>query len=310
MEEKESKSLIAPTLFAFLKQSQTENLKFGHYPREVEEFRSKVSFGQGARARVPWISITATGISTSNGYYPVYLYYREEHALVLAFGLSETFEYAETWPEEITSRFEKIEEVFENPPRDGKSWLFRNYSVTVSGQETRLSLDGKRVTESDLDADLQEILDVYRTCLDKGVKDESSTISKGLFYMEQQLEDFIIENWDSTSLGKQYELIYDEGSLKSQQFITPVGRIDILAKDKVSGSFVVIELKRNQTSDDTVGQVTRYMGWVKKELGDDGVKGVIIAGKYDQRLDYARVMMPELDVFIYEVQFELKEYGQ
>jgi len=134
-------------------------------------------------------------------------------------------------------------------------------------------------------------------------------MSKGLFYMEQQLEDFIIENWESTSLGQEYDLIYDEdGTLTSQQFVTPVGRMDILAKDKKTGSHVVIELKRNQTSDDTIGQVTRYMGWVKQELGDEGVKGVIIAGKYDQKLDYARVMMPELDVFIYEVQFNLKEY--
>lgn len=303
-------SLIAPTLFDFLKQAQTDNLKFGHYPQEIEEFRSKVSFGQGARARVPWISITATGISTSNGYYPVYLYYREENSLVLAFGISETNEYAETWLEETTSRFQRIEEVFERPPRYGRSWVFKNYTVTVSPEAVNLSLDGRQVSEADLEADLQEILEIYRLSLDKGVKDESSTISKGLFYMEQQLEDFIIENWDSTSLGKQCDLLFEEGSLKSQQYNTPVGRIDILARDKASGSYVVIELKRNQTSDDTVGQVTRYMGWVKKALGDDGVKGVIIAGKYDQRLDYARVMLPELDVYIYEVQFSLKEYGE
>jgi len=170
--------------------------------------------------------------------------------------------------------------------------------------------DGKTVSSQTIDSDLKEILDLYRTSLEKGVKDENSVISKGLFYMEQQLEDFIIANWDSTSLGKEYDLIYEDGNLKSQQFITPVGRMDILARDKKTGSYVVIELKRNQTSDDTIGQVTRYMGWVKQELGDAGVKGVIIAGSYDQRLDYARVMMPELDIFIYEVQFNLKEYSQ
>ena len=300
---------IAKTLLEFLHQAQTENLKFGHYPQEIEEFRSKVSFGQGARARVPWISITGAGISTSNGYYPVYLYYREEGVLVLALGVSETSEYFETWPDEVSSRYSRIDEVLENPPRYGSSWVFRLYDVVLTASGPEIQDSGLQVPDSKLDDDLRELLQIYRSALDKGVRDESSVLSKGLFYMEQQLEDFIIENWESTSLGREYELIYDEdGSLTSQQFVTPVGRMDILAKDKRTGSYVVIELKRNQTSDDTIGQVTRYMGWVKQELGDEGVKGVIIAGKYDQKLDYARVMMPELEVFIYEVQFNLREY--
>ena len=303
-------TLIASTLHEFLNQAQTDNLKFGHYPHEIEEFKSKVSFGQGVRARVPWISITGTGISTSNGYYPVYLYYRDEGLLVLAFGVSETTEYGETWPDEVQSRFPFVNEVIDNPPRYGTSWVFKEYMVAPSAEGVQLQAGGKAISNETLDSDLQEILEIYRNSLEKGVRDESSVISKGLFYMEQQLEDFIISNWDSTSLGNEYELIYEDGTLISQQYITPVGRMDILAKDKKTGSYVVIELKRNQTSDDTIGQITRYMGWVKQELGDDGVRGVIIAGSYDQRLDYARVMMPELDVFIYEVQFNLKEYSQ
>jgi hypothetical protein len=228
----------------------------------------------------------------------------------LAFGVSETTEYGETWPDEVQSRFPLVNEVIDNPPRYGTSWVFREYMVVPSAGGVQIQAGGKAISKETLDSDLQEILEIYRNSLEKGVRDESSVISKGLFYMEQQLEDFIISNWDSTSLGKEYELIYEDGTLISQQYITPVGRMDILAKDKKTGSYVVIELKRNQTSDDTIGQITRYMGWVKQELGDDGVKGVIIAGSYDQRLDYARVMMPELDVFIYEVQFNLKEYSQ
>lgn len=302
--------LISSTLFEFLGQAQTDNLKFGHYPREFDEFKVKVSFGQGVRARVPWISITGNGISTSNGYYPVYLYYRDESVLVLAFGISETNEFEETWPNEIQTQYPLVAEVIADPPRYGTSWVFKKYEVVASDNGVSIQSAGLAVPDEALDDDFREILEIYRTSLEKGVRDESSAISKGLFYMEQQLEDFIISNWDSTSLGEEYALIYEDGTLISQQYITPVGRMDILAKDKKSGSYVVIELKRNQTSDDTIGQITRYMGWVKQELGDDGVKGVIIAGSYDQRLDYARVMMPELDVFIYEVQFNLKEYTE
>ena len=94
----------------------------------------------------------------------------------------------------------------------------------------------------------------------------------------------------------------------SQQFRTDIGPIDILVKDKATGSYVVIELKRNQTSDDTVGQLARYMGWIKEHKKDKDVKGVIIAGQYDKKLDYAREMIPNIEVFIYQVDFKLSEF--
>jgi RecB family endonuclease NucS len=50
----------------------------------------------------------------------------------------------------------------------------------------------------------------------------------------------------------------------SQQYQTAMGPIDILAQDKKSQQYVVIELKRDQTSDQTVGQLARYMGWLEE----------------------------------------------
>ena len=96
--------------------------------------------------------------------------------------------------------------------------------------------------------------------------------------------------------------------MKSQQYRTDIGIIDILAKDKATGSYVVIELKRNQSSDDTVGQVLRYMGWVTENLKEKNVRGIIVAGTYDEKLYYAQNMIQAVDVFLYEVQFKLKEY--
>jgi RecB family endonuclease NucS len=55
-------------------------------------------------------------------------------------------------------------------------------------------------------------------------------------------------------------LIEEEGELISQQYRTEIGIIDILAEDKESKQLVVIELKKNQTSDDTVGRLT--VTWV------------------------------------------------
>jgi restriction system protein len=80
--------------------------------------------------------------------------------------------------------------------------------------------------------------------------------------MVKQLEDFLIQNWDNTELGEKYDLIVEEGVLISQQYRTDIGFIDILAIDKKSKNYVVNELMKDQTSDDTVGQITRYMVWI------------------------------------------------
>lgn len=66
-----------------------------------------------------------------------------------------------------------------------------------------------------------------------------------LFYMESQLEDFLIENWDKTELGKEYDLIEENGEIVSQQYPTDIGNIDILAQDKKTKQYVVVELKKN-----------------------------------------------------------------
>jgi len=71
----------------------------------------------------------------------------------------------------------------------------------------------------------------------------------------------------------------------------------------------VIELKRNQTSDDTVGQVLRYMGWVQHKLASPGerVEGLIIARSPDLKLHYALSQVADVRVRTYRVEFSLHE---
>ena len=259
-------------------------------------------------ARVPWISFTAQGMSTSNGFYPVYLYYKDVNRLILSFGISETSEYSGNWSEEIRSSYPKVSEVIENPARYGASFAYRTYTTVIQNGSVTFLNDDEEIDSEAMSVDLIEILNIYKGLLDIEVRNENSVTSTGLFYLESQLEQFLIENWESTPLSKNLELIYADGELTSQQFRTDIGRIDLLVKDKKTGSHVVIELKRNQSSDDTVGQVLRYMGWVKEKMSDQNVRGLIVAGKYDEKLDYARKMVSGLEVFIYEVQFSLKEH--
>ena len=292
----------------FIKQTQTESLKTKDYPKEFLDLKMKVSFGQGNLSKVPWVALRAPDMPVSNGYNPVYLYYKEQNILILAYGISETHIPETSWTREIHDSKTKISDFIDNPFRYGDSFVYKHYVPQIKNKDVFFCRDDKTITEDELLQELKEIVNFFKECLNIELKDEKSSMSTGLFYMEQQLEDFIIENWNETEFGKNYDLIYEEGDLKSQQYMTDIGRIDILAIDKKKGNYVVIELKRNQTSDDTVGQILRYMGWIQEKKGDENVKGIIVAGKFDEKLYYAQKRAKDIEIFTYEVNFSLKEY--
>ena len=300
-------------LNSFILQAKEGDLKTSSYPKEYSDLKMKVSFGMGVSARIPWIAFTAPEMQVSKGFYPVYLYYKEEGTLILAYGISETEEYESSWPVEIMDSEQTIKSYFgKNVPRYGDSYICKSYSVNIENNDVIFlnPIDKNVVPPSNIESDLNEMLNRYKKIVSMEVKKEDSPLGHGLFYMEKQLEDFIVHNWDNTALGKKYDLIIEEGELVSQQYRTDIGSIDILAKDKKNGSYVVIELKKNQTSDDTVGQVTRYMGWIKEKKNDNNVKGIIVAGAFDKKLEYALKMVSNVEVFLYELNFKLTGFSK
>jgi hypothetical protein len=77
------------------------------------------------------------------------------------------------------------------------------------------------------------------------------------------------DNFEMIFKGK-LQIYEDADEADGQQYATDIGPIDILALERDSGSFVVIELKKGRPSDQVVGQILRYMGWVKRKLCKDG----------------------------------------
>lgn len=128
------------------------------------------------------------------------------------------------------------------------------------------------------------------------------------FYLEKYLEDFIVSNFQTIFKGdlKIYE---DADKNDGQQYLTDIGPIDILAFEPKSNSFVVIELKKGRPSDQVIGQVLRYMGWIKLNLCKEGqtVKGLVICRDPDPKLTFALEMTNNIDVRYYSVSFKLRE---
>jgi restriction system protein len=128
-----------------------------------------------------------------------------------------------------------------------------------------------------------------------------------VFALEKHLEDFLVMNWDSTPLGASHLIFETDGEKAGQQYLTDTGPIDILAISKDGTELLVVELKKGRASDAVVGQIQRYMGYVKEELAEpnQSVRGVIIALEDDVRIRRALAVAPSIDFFRYEVKFKL-----
>jgi len=137
---------------------------------------------------------------------------------------------------------------------------------------------------------------------------EHEIINKTEFYMEKYLEEFIVSNF-KTIFPKNLKLYEDEEGNVSNQYMTDIGRIDILAQDINTKSFVVIELKKGKESDTVVGQTLRYMGWVKENLAQNNeeVKGLIICKDGDTKLKYAISMVKNISIKYYSIDFKLSD---
>lgn len=127
-----------------------------------------------------------------------------------------------------------------------------------------------------------------------------------IFPIEANLRDFLISNLNTVKDSK-LSLYVDDNGRDGKEYPTAVGLIDILTVDE-NGNFIVFELKLTRGADKALGQILRYMGWVKKNLANDKmVKGVIVANKMDEKIKYAVMMTNDITLYEYEMNFVLSK---
>lgn len=127
------------------------------------------------------------------------------------------------------------------------------------------------------------------------------------FRFEYQLRDFLADNLDAISIEGRKLRLYTGGHCNGVEYQTGVGPIDLLATDS-GGALYVFELKRATSVDRAMGQLTRYMGWVKENVGQGkNVYGVIVARAISGSLRFARTAVPNVYLFEYGVTLNLKQ---
>ena len=122
------------------------------------------------------------------------------------------------------------------------------------------------------------------------------------FAAEAHLRDYLALHLADIEPGLQ---LFFQDDTDGIEFVTEVGRIDILAID-THGTMVIIELKVDQTPDTVCGQLMRYMGWVKRHLAHGKpVRGIIISQSITDKIRYATADLPNVELREYELSLKL-----
>lgn len=182
-------------------------------------------------------------------------------------------------------------------PRDEMSQALRNSTGSV-GTVSNIS---KYADEIDILLSGSHAQTIFST--DETVEDPS------VFALEKHLEDFLVHNWKSTEIGKNYNIYEEDGEIIGQQYPTDTGPMDILAVSKDNKTLLVVELKKGRSSDVVVGQCQRYMGYVKEELAEKNqdVRGVIIAFEDDKKIQRALSVTQNIEFYTYKINFQLEK---
>lgn len=120
------------------------------------------------------------------------------------------------------------------------------------------------------------------------------------FLLERDLQRYLAENLECIESGLQ---LYDDDGIRGIEYEAGGGRrIDILAVDK-GGDFVVLELKVSKGYDRVVGQLLRYVNWVRQNLAapGQGVRGMIICRTMSEDLRLACAGMKGVELFEYQL---------
>ena len=159
---------------------------------------------------------------------------------------------------------------------------------------------------------------LYKADLDAGVENgvadtdesaddlsENDDVGSRKFAFERDLQNYLVQNLGLLEPGlKLYE--DEDGAFNGVEFPAGQRYIDILAVG-TDGAYVVIETKVSRAYDRVVGQVLRYMGWVKENLaGEASVRGVIVASEISKDLILATSSVGNIRLVEYEISFSLK----
>jgi hypothetical protein len=182
-----------------------------------------------------------------------------------------------------------------------------HYNVNPNGEDDLLyQIDSQRFRLYNPSTDPTPI---YQKIPDEGKSNgqepdgEHAEVSE--FAYEKDLQNFLSKNLFIIEPGLR---LYEEEGITGVEFPVGTRYIDILALDKDT-NYVVIELKVSRGYDRVVGQLLRYIAWIKKNHAEVGqhVRGIIIARQISDDLLLACSELKNVELYEYELSISLKK---
>lgn len=177
---------------------------------------------------------------------------------------------------------------------DGLTEWYKNHRTAEIGDTVTITINPDKSIKLSLKKETQIYTEEKR--------EEELSATEIVPSMERLLEDFLEKNLEHIERG--LKLYHDEKGVPGRQYPTDIGTIDLLCIDK-DKKFVVIEIKTEKGSDKTIGQITRYMGWVKQNLANnEEVRGIIIVHEVDGRLEYSASVLSNVKIKYYKIDLK------
>ena len=180
-----------------------------------------------------------------------------------------------------------------------------HYNVDQNGKDDLLyQIDSKKFRLYDPTSDPDPIYSKSQEeAVSKTEIDNSSEENE--FAYEKDLQNFLAKNLSLIEAGL---TLYMEEEISGIEF--PVGNrfIDILAIDK-NNNYVVVELKVSRGYDRVVGQILRYLAWIRKNHAEENqkVRGIIIAREISDDLLLACSEIQNVELYEYNLSVSLNK---
>lgn len=173
----QSVSEFAQVIRRFVKQAQTDNLKVKEFPKNLLGWRVSVSFGQGVVSHTPFLALLGEGQKVQKGIYPVFLYYKKQDVLILAYGVSATHSPLMSWGEVVEGK-DTIENYFAK--KSIKMEKYKDSFVARAFEEITKIVDTNEFEEA-IKKMLPIVLDDYADVLHVKNNNPIPVISKAQF---------------------------------------------------------------------------------------------------------------------------------
>ncbi len=180
-----------------------------------------------------------------------------------------------------------------------------HYGVKPIEDDLFYQIDGSSYRLYDAENDPLPIVKGTHVVEDNTEDEIVDSEDKNEFAYEKDLQNFLSRNLHLIEPGLK---LFEDDGINGIEY--PVGRryIDILAIDK-NNNYVVIELKVSRGYDRVIGQLLRYVAWIKKNQTEEGqnVRGIIIAREISEDLSLASDGLSNVELFEYQLSITLNK---